>query len=594
MPVARDPVDTVGLSDLAIAAHAGVSARANVVRSLQHSVGNAQVQRLLASIQRCGPTPCNCSPEECAAAETETLQRDAAHPEENPATLHSPRFVGDALLEACAADKARLGQGARGESVIRVQQALADLGFDIGRSGPSGTGVDGIYGPKTSAAVRQFKVDHSLGSTQFGDVGPRTIRTLDDLFGTKGTTPTGESEAQDFALKDEEASSCPLDAADPENPLAQALIAEPAAQTPGAIPSSSLSVAAPIKPQKPKAPTVPGKHLTINEAVDRYKSAVNVPGVTDAPDINITQTGQFIWANRIFVELKHEQDALSALGGDGARAAAKLGDIFPAVWNRRDDRARLIGEFRDIGRRSADAAVKARVAALLRQSGLDGSAIDASLWAAVNKTNSMPSMAGLATIPTFISVYKAESTACGAAASRMAGRVKRAGGMQPGVSPGAAFGGSLVGGPAVRNRHRPAPGNDRLLGDVFPQANLRSMVNGMKAALDRGRTIHARVLSGVHLGLGCLAPNDTEKPKVVGDPGGGEHSIVIIGFDGDTFVFSDPDHSVSHTPEFGFGQLFVADGHLSTATSAADMFVSECGDHSRGEHRYQVITVATF
>jgi hypothetical protein len=310
--------------------------------------------------------------------------------------------------------------------------------------------------------------------------------------------------------------------------------------------------------------------------------------------LNITQSGQFIWANRIFVELQHAQSALSGLGGDGARAAAKLGDIFPAVWARRDDRSKLIGELRDIGRKSADAAVKAQVAALLRQPGRAGSDIDAALWAEVNKTNSLPVMSGLATIPTMIAVYGAESTMCGTAAARMAGRVRRAGGMQPGVSPGAAFGASLVGGPAVRNRHRPAPNDNRLLGDVFPQANLGSVVNGIKAALDRGRLIHARVLSGVHLGIGCLAPNDKEKPRPVGDPGGGEHSIVIIGFDGDTFVFSDPDANVSHKPETGFGQLFVADGHLSTASSAADMFVSECGNHANGEHRYQIITVATF
>ena len=65
-----------------------------------------------------------------------------------------------------------------------MQQALADLGrgYDLGHSGPAQDGVDGVYGPKTSAVVRQFKRDEALGFTQYGDVGPGTIHRLDALF----------------------------------------------------------------------------------------------------------------------------------------------------------------------------------------------------------------------------------------------------------------------------------------------------------------------------------------------------------------------------------------------------------------------------
>ena len=132
---------------------------------LQAQAGNRAVAGLLAPLARADGRPA-------------VAQREAAGP---PATarrtgLSSPRFVGDATLEACLQDRARLGEGATGISVGRVQQALVDLGHDLG------AGADQRYGPKTAAAVRSFKTDQALGFTQFGDVGPGTMGRLDELF----------------------------------------------------------------------------------------------------------------------------------------------------------------------------------------------------------------------------------------------------------------------------------------------------------------------------------------------------------------------------------------------------------------------------
>jgi peptidoglycan hydrolase-like protein with peptidoglycan-binding domain len=91
--------------------------------------------------------------------------------------LRSPRFAGDETLEACYEDRARLDVGARGDSVEAVQQALIDLGYDLGPSG-----ADRAYGPKTAAAVRAFKAREALGFEQYGDVGPGTMHRLDELF----------------------------------------------------------------------------------------------------------------------------------------------------------------------------------------------------------------------------------------------------------------------------------------------------------------------------------------------------------------------------------------------------------------------------
>ena len=132
---------------------------------LQAKAGNRAVAGLLAPLARADGRPA-------------VAQREAAGP---PATarrtsLSSPRFVGDPTLEACLQDRARLGEGATGISVGRVQQALVDLGHDLG------AGADQRYGPKTAAAVRSFKTDQALGFTQFGDVGPGTMGRLDELF----------------------------------------------------------------------------------------------------------------------------------------------------------------------------------------------------------------------------------------------------------------------------------------------------------------------------------------------------------------------------------------------------------------------------
>lgn len=77
----------------------------------------------------------------------------------------------------------------------RIQQALIDVQqitgntYDLGSTGPNKDGVDGDYGPKTAAAVRKFKADENLGFTQFGDVGPRTMHRLDELFSAKAEQP---------------------------------------------------------------------------------------------------------------------------------------------------------------------------------------------------------------------------------------------------------------------------------------------------------------------------------------------------------------------------------------------------------------------
>jgi peptidoglycan hydrolase-like protein with peptidoglycan-binding domain len=63
------------------------------------------------------------------------------------------------------------------------QARRRDLGrYDLGSFGPAKDGVDGKYGDKTRAAVKQFKADESLGNPTSGNTDHGVIYRLDDLF----------------------------------------------------------------------------------------------------------------------------------------------------------------------------------------------------------------------------------------------------------------------------------------------------------------------------------------------------------------------------------------------------------------------------
>jgi hypothetical protein len=85
-------------------------------------------------------------------------------------------------------------------------------------------------------------------------------------------------------------------------------------------------------------------------------------------------------------------------------------------------------------------------------------------------------------------------------------------------------------------------------------------------------------------------------PTPLSTPPPEEHSLLIFGYDGSTFVFHDPDAVVSHTPENGFGKLHYdfTDDRLSTAENPGDMPVNADGKHRRGDKRYQIITLSVF
>jgi len=66
--------------------------------------------------------------------------------------------------------------GTRGDDVKQLQITLNQLGFNAGKE-------DGIYGPKTTMAVRQFQ--RTYGLKVDGDAGPEVAGAVNDIMGGK-------------------------------------------------------------------------------------------------------------------------------------------------------------------------------------------------------------------------------------------------------------------------------------------------------------------------------------------------------------------------------------------------------------------------
>ena len=61
-----------------------------------------------------------------------------------------------------------------------VQQALVDLGFNLGKTGPNKDGVDSLYGPPTTAAVKAFQTAEAVPGAASGEVDQPTFKCLDE------------------------------------------------------------------------------------------------------------------------------------------------------------------------------------------------------------------------------------------------------------------------------------------------------------------------------------------------------------------------------------------------------------------------------
>ncbi|QUL39139.1 peptidoglycan-binding protein [Erythrobacter sp. JK5] len=84
------------------------------------------------------------------------------------------------------------------DAVQRIQKALASFGFKLPKSFPNGPGLepDGLYGPETEGAVRDFQKQAFPGqySQWDGRCGPNTLGKMDQRLVDNPVRPIGEIE----------------------------------------------------------------------------------------------------------------------------------------------------------------------------------------------------------------------------------------------------------------------------------------------------------------------------------------------------------------------------------------------------------------
>ncbi|GIG55988.1 hypothetical protein Lfu02_03600 [Longispora fulva] len=180
---------------------------------------------------------------------------------------------------------------------------------------------------------------------------------------------------------------------------------------------------------------------------------------------------------------------------------------------------------------------------------------------------------------------QAEAVVCGFQAGFLANlyRKKARAAGHPEPDPKARIGGLMVA-ESFRNDSRPftVRGESVIRGDVCRYgAGLASAFGRITAALDAGWLVHVRVMSGEGGGFP-----------------GGEHSLMVIGHQGNTLTASDSDPNGERDAilRTGFTTLYFdpATPRLSTAVNDEEFPVpqSDTRFHRNHHHRYQVLSVA--
>ena len=84
-----------------------------------------------------------------------------------------------------SAPSGQIVSGQKGSWVADIQTALIALNYSVGNTGPKKDGVDGVLGPKTISAMRQFAVDQELGDESQVSLN-EIVLVLDDVVRETG------------------------------------------------------------------------------------------------------------------------------------------------------------------------------------------------------------------------------------------------------------------------------------------------------------------------------------------------------------------------------------------------------------------------
>lgn len=339
------------------------------------------------------------------------------------------------------------------------------------------------------------------------------------------------------------------------------------------------------------------RHLTINESVTEYQRQINPAG-----EPAITPSGQFYWSDRLKSALAGQVHGLVNTSGLqvyygrfwSALPVPPLGvgvlerdvnALLDAIYTYNQGTTdALLRHFKDFvgGPHKAESEVK-DFAALLGPAVVTGGALYQTCWAGYLLHGKILDFAATGnqryrTFPMLRTLYRdKEAGACGETAGILAGHFATT---KKGFS---AIDADKKRDPAKNFAQGLRKGIDKQAmprGDVMTFVPLAGVIAKLKIALDDGFVFVARVASGARA-----------DDMLGGDSF--EHSITIIGYDGNEFVFWDPDSHASEgaAGQGGFGRLYydAANNRLTTARSDADMAVNADGAHLShpAQHRYQ-------
>ena len=388
--------------------------------------------------------------------------------------------------------------------------------------------------------------------------------------------------------------------------------------------SIKLSILNSAAPQSAKSLMLQLKHVPIDDAVSNFKKVVT-PSNETAGSLTLVNSGQFYWTTQISFAIRQQINILRFIPAVDEWQKL-LNELDQAADPTRFDQAaqdrekikRKVSSIRQRAQKGDPIAITLlplllNIEPLLKPAPMPGKDdletgkhIYDKLWNLLQKGDQVPSLTPYQSIPTLQAIGTWENQACGFTKSQLANRFIRKGGAKK-ANPDATRGSSTrvstsFAKSAVRDMRPISPDNHRL-GDVLIQNGVAGAVPKMQAALDDGWLLSTRILSGVDYGDGEAAKLFDKQAAVgkapkqpQGSPGEPpkEHFILIIGYDlPNKFVFWDPDTASSHLYGGGFGLLFFQGGKLSTAENNADLAVDLNGYDSKGQHRYQVIELAS-
>lgn len=94
-----------------------------------------------------------------------------------PATTATTETATTPAVTGTVPEDVTLNEGDSGDEVMALQEALDALGYDVGEP-------DGVFGPATTEAVKQFQADAGIPAD--GVAGPQTIKAINDALAATG------------------------------------------------------------------------------------------------------------------------------------------------------------------------------------------------------------------------------------------------------------------------------------------------------------------------------------------------------------------------------------------------------------------------